>query len=509
MNNTLKKVLATLLMLTIFAGVFASLPATETEAASTVSRMSLIKQVVTAMEKAGATLQKGTSKEISAYKKQFSTTKTNAKYIAKAINAGIMTKTQWKSIKTKITYTDMYKMLVKADEYVWGEWVSDEQAKWIYVSIFNVTNDYLMSDADKLTYYRAFILGYAERYIPLKENEYNYLRPCIKLNAKPSTKVVKKAVALLVKPDYDWYTAFIPDTVQLKGTTPAQAYCQRVLETKPVFSGAWGDVLYFRPNVTVKAEWSSSNEKIVTVDENGLMTGKKAGIATITCKIRNNVYSNTVTVKEPETIDEFMASLGARKALTICNSWDPNSPIGERPATKDIIQLDTFRANASGRIYPHVVGQGYTFRSTAKDINTKYSKYEFNFTETDGYEWLVFPLFVSVGGMGTDSAYVDDGIKLRLITGFFDMYNRVQIDDGDGKDSQFTLEWNGKKWDKCEYHGRADYVDGGSLDLEFFFKVPKGYDGLVLPLGEYETYKGSEPSVKLKNCQIYVNVCAE
>lgn len=60
-------------------------------------------------------------------------------------------------------------------------------------------------------------------------------------------------------------------------------------------------------NTNEKAIWSSSNEKVATVDEYGIVTGVSAGITTITATVNDKTYSMfiSVDIKETEAILEI------------------------------------------------------------------------------------------------------------------------------------------------------------------------------------------------------------
>lgn len=70
-----------------------------------------------------------------------------------------------------------------------------------------------------------------------------------------------------------------------------------------------GSTATIKPSLVYKCQkisglkWSSSNKKVATVNSKGVVTGKKAGKATITCKLPNGTkYKCTVTVKKNEYV---------------------------------------------------------------------------------------------------------------------------------------------------------------------------------------------------------------
>ena len=76
-------------------------------------------------------------------------------------------------------------------------------------------------------------------------------------------------------------------------------------------------------NSTDTVEWSSKNEDIATVDEDGLVTGKKAGVATITAKVKGKESLSaacTVTVTNPAISGELSISGNAAFGETLTAS---------------------------------------------------------------------------------------------------------------------------------------------------------------------------------------------
>ena len=76
-------------------------------------------------------------------------------------------------------------------------------------------------------------------------------------------------------------------------------------------------------NSTDTVEWSSKNEDIATVDEDGLVTGKKAGVAIITAKVKGSETLSaacTVTVTNPAISGELSISGNAAFGETLTAS---------------------------------------------------------------------------------------------------------------------------------------------------------------------------------------------
>ncbi len=530
------RIIATLLFICIIAGSITSLSATQAEASEKlITRMSFIEKVV---KKMGLDYKNADANAVMKYKKMFTVSKTNAKYIAAAVKAGIMTETQWKTVRKKLSYKEMALTLVKADEYLWGEWVSEEHADWLKVYFDNIRDNNELSKKDKILLYKAYILGYAESYsdiVKKKDNGYTYDKQVlgIRLDDRVSFDDCMKAIDYLETLPESWYTAFIPSTVQLNGTTPAQAYCNRINvigKSADLGDGRYASEynVYFRPYVTLKdVKWSSSNGKIVTVDNDGIMHGKKKGTAIVTCKIRNTIYSQEVTVKNPETTDEYMSCLGARKALEITREqWSGFHFM--MTSHKDLLQLSSFKADSSVRNYPFVIGQNESWRASAQDIMDLFDGYytglKLNINDTIGYEWVVIPIDVFNELHYTASLYVEnlnysyrkvvDLLSYNLCIGVWDIENQIKINDY--TKSTFSLKWNGKVWDKCEFYEsfeascpymRAENNKGVNYLIYYFVKVPKDYSDLIITFSEFsDTKDKSDPLAELKRCKLYCDI---
>ncbi len=510
MSNTfdrIKKVIAAVLFFSIMVGMSVSLPATKTEAATkkSVSRMSFIKQVVKTM---GLDYKNADSKAIDTYQKQFKTTATNAKYIAAAVDAGVITSKQWKSIKTKINYKEMYIALAKADEKMWGEWITDENAQYLKWEIENVREDTKLNltDEEKTLLYKAYMLGYADRYRPTEKGE-DYYAPLIRLSEKPDAKVVKTLVSQLKTPKEDWYKAYIPAIVELGDSTQATAFCNahvgdddlKIYNDKGEYIDLVGGSRYnLYGFVDVTAEWSSSNEKVLTVDNTGLMKGKKAGTATVTCTIRNTTFTQEVTVKKTETIDEYMISRGAREVTPFS---------AKHIETKDELTNNSFSPNKYLRA---LINRYEAVKVSASTLNndSEFSKYNLKVADEKGYVWLYEKMAVQLAGADTSWLAIHSNIRFKFNCELVDGYTKTKIDTDAGHGT-FSIKWNGKTWNNCEYYAFADF-DESIKDARFFVKVPEGYDGLLCVFGNFDAIAASKTgSELLNNTQNYFHISAK
>ncbi len=505
MRNTFRRVLATLLFACILAGSIASISATEAEAGEKlITRMSFIKQVVKTV---GLNYKKADSKAVSKYKKQFKTTKTNAKYIAVAVKAGLLGEKQWSTIKTKLSVKDMCIVLAKADEYLYGETIKiTRDGNWLFCNGIamnrlipkgmqeiressTVLEDVQFaecdtSDPDVISVLKAVMLGYHD---DLTFNTKNPETWILYKDIKVTAATAKEAVARLKTARENWYNVFIPSCVDIGGQTPTRACARKVL-----WKGYGYEMMNF---IDVQPEWSSSDESVLTIDENGVMTGVKAGKVTVTAAYRGRTYTGEVTVKTPETFDEYMASVGAKKAK------DKYHGQGSDPYEYDL--EDAYYHPRAG-VVACVNGTGeLTYAATAAEIN---EKYKLGVKDADGYIWIINDF----SAFSRETDYIrQDGVQgFKFNCQIFDSYSRDYI-RLDNLHETFSLNWNGKKWDKCEFFMVEDHVRIGEYNYDFLFRIPKDYDGLVMVLGDEETYSNvKDPADYLKNCELYLKLKA-
>lgn len=99
---------------------------------------------------------------------------------------------------------------------------------------------------------------------------------------------------------------------------PQNAYAAgiRLNETKATIAVGESKELWVT-GTAQKAEWSSSNAKIASVDANGLVVGKKIGSTKITAKIGEAKYSCKVTVKACLDYDKISLIKGKSKTLKL------------------------------------------------------------------------------------------------------------------------------------------------------------------------------------------------
>lgn len=121
-------------------------------------------------------------------------------------------------------------------------------------------------------------------------------------------------------------------------------------------------------NATSEVTWISSNEEIATVDESGVVTGVKAGTATITAKVSDEVSDTCeVTVTNPAITGELTVSGNAVFGETLTASL----PGYDTDVTYTWYRQDTEGSIATGAQYtivPADVGKTLTVKATHPDF---------------------------------------------------------------------------------------------------------------------------------------------
>lgn len=90
--------------------------------------------------------------------------------------------------------------------------------------------------------------------------------------------------------------------------------------------------------VAKKAKWSTSNKKVATVKK-GKVTAKKAGKATITCKVKGKKYTCKVTVKDKRTKNTGVLNVTVTGASILCKGTPQQTDETNKPILNDTNQI--------------------------------------------------------------------------------------------------------------------------------------------------------------------------
>lgn len=250
MLKRLSKVVAVMLVLALCAGFIGIQEPKQAEAATAKwSKMTFIVNVVKAMEKQidknGKTITYTFNKDgsveylgnkikastVNSLKSKYSTTESNAKYLAIAADMGLF-KTSGspystaKKIKGKVIYEVAMTILVAADEYLHGESFSDAELNAIKGRISNLSK---AGASYRTAMVKAFGLGI---YVGTNNGDYSVTRK-LKYTSKPSAATSKKLVARLT--DYSKRYKLTDDWQVIRTTKlPKMAkYYPYILESYP------------------------------------------------------------------------------------------------------------------------------------------------------------------------------------------------------------------------------------------------------------------------------------
>lgn len=122
--------------------------------------------------------------------------------------------------------------------------------------------------------------------------------------------------------------------------------------------------------VAKKAKWSTSNKKVATVKK-GKVTAKKAGRATITCKVKGKKYTCKITVKDKRTKNTGTLNITITQKASE-TGLGPKFPLRPQSAFRDLVTEDDL--SRAGGADPYGVNK-ITVTYNGKDV-TNEAEYE-------------------------------------------------------------------------------------------------------------------------------------
>lgn len=331
MKRTMKG-LAMLLAICLIAGAVAYItPAKEAQAAAKkVTRMAFIKGVVDAMTgqsgptgyeltfkknsdgsiEAGEMKKKTYSKsDIAKLAKKYKTTTENAQYIACAITYGVITKSTFKSVKSKITRAAAGIMLAKADRVLRASdrQYTDEEIKLGMSRISDIKK--IKKSAQQKLFAEAYMDGF---FIGKSTGEYEDTRK-LSPTAKIKTTEAKKMYQMLT------------DTSKRYQLSPYYQVLRQSKKNLPKNAECYAYILDSYPNAYYETGWHEmeyGNDRWNKMREDGVTP---YGLGAGTLRQRLDRHLGTLFVY-PYEMEEFMAmdreDMGNMKVSNTLRDWD-------------------------------------------------------------------------------------------------------------------------------------------------------------------------------------------
>ena len=260
--------------------------------------------------------------------------------------------------------------------------------------------------------------------------------------------------------------------------------------------------------IAKKAKWKTSNKKVATIKK-GKVTAKKAGKATITCKVRNRRLTCKITVKDKRGTEkpdngvlkveiksfgsDSISTPGVYERLQLygnaphpvpkSSKEDPTSPYTE----ENVNTYKTTRSKFFSNGVCYLINSRIVVTCNGKDVTNKAS-YMIQFNDDVG----MIPMITNgIADMDTISGISGYG-KFKLIVKYNDAEKSITLHQT-MEERRFTMCYCGELFDhgsKCDQHQSALINEARATnDDKYLFYVYEKHGGCWIPYYKIVTLK--------------------
>lgn len=260
--------------------------------------------------------------------------------------------------------------------------------------------------------------------------------------------------------------------------------------------------------IAKKAKWTTSNKKVATIKK-GKVTAKKAGKATITCKVKNRRLTCKITVKDkrgtkkpdngvlkveiksfgsdsistPGVYERLQLYGNAPHPVPKSSKEDPTSPYTE----ENVNTYKTTRSKFFSNGVCYLINSRIVVTCNGKDVTNKAS-YMIQFNDDVG----MIPMITNgIADMDTISGISGYG-KFKLIVKYNDAEKSITLHQT-MEERRFTMCYCGELFDhgsKCDQHQSALINEARATnDDKYLFYVYEKHGGCWIPYYKIVTLK--------------------